>query len=134
MTGGRLTLRLPATMQAPSGARRALAELLGRGVDPDTVRESELLVTELVTNAIRHGRLAPDDMVVLEIGVRGSTLRVEVADGGPGFDPATALHRDPESTGGWGLLLVSRMAKRWGVIRGTPNVAWFEIDGVFGPG
>jgi hypothetical protein len=38
------------------------------------------------------------------------------------------LEPDLEAVGGWGLLLVSRMASRWGVTRGTPNVAWFEID------
>jgi anti-sigma regulatory factor (Ser/Thr protein kinase) len=93
-----------------------------------SLREAELLVTELVSNAIRHGRLAADDVVVLEVGISGSTLRVEVTDGGPGFDPASALERNPEANGGWGLLLVSRIAKRWGVTRGTPNVAWFEIE------
>jgi len=50
------------------------------------------------------------------------------AEGGPGFDPAAALVPDPEAIGGWGLLLVSRLASRWGVTRGRPNVAWFEMD------
>jgi anti-sigma regulatory factor (Ser/Thr protein kinase) len=101
---------------------------LGDGLTSASLREAELLVTELVTNAVRHGGLAEDDVIVMEVGLTGSTLRVEVTDGGPGFDPATALERNPEATGGWGLLLVSRIARRWGVVRGTPNVAWFELD------
>jgi anti-sigma regulatory factor (Ser/Thr protein kinase) len=101
---------------------------LGDGLSSASLREAELLVTELVTNAVRHGGLSEDDVVVMGVRLNGRILRVEVTDGGPGFDPALALERDPEATGGWGLLLVSRIARRWGVVRGTPNVAWFELD------
>jgi anti-sigma regulatory factor (Ser/Thr protein kinase) len=106
-------LRLSATLAAPSEARRAVAAALS-DVPRRVLAELELLVTELVTNAVRHGGLG--------------VIRVEVAEGGPGFDPATALIPDPEAIGGWGLLLVSRLASRWGVTRGAPNVAWFEMD------
>ena len=105
-----------------------MAEHVGPALGADGVREAQLLVTELVTNAVRHGGLAPDDAIVLEARLREGTLRVEVADGGPGFDPATALQPHREDPGGWGLLLVSRLASRWGVTRGKPNVAWFELD------
>jgi anti-sigma regulatory factor (Ser/Thr protein kinase) len=94
----------------------------------DLVDETELLVTELVTNAVRHGGLTAEDTIDLTILVRANVVRVEVAEGGPGFDPASALEVDPEAVGGWGLLLVSRVSSRWGVTRGAPNVAWFEID------
>jgi len=105
-----------------------VAELVGPVVGRDVDREAQLLVTELVTNAVRHGGLSPGDVISLGVGLQASTLRIEVADGGPGFDPATALEPDREDPGGWGLLLVSRLASRWGVTRGSPNVAWFEID------
>jgi anti-sigma regulatory factor (Ser/Thr protein kinase) len=81
-----------------------------------------------VTNAVRHGGLTPSDTITVEVLARDRALRVEVADGGPGFDPASALDPSREDPGGWGLLLVSRLASRWGVSRGRPNVAWFEID------
>jgi anti-sigma regulatory factor (Ser/Thr protein kinase) len=94
----------------------------------DLVRQTQLLVTELVTNAVRHGGLSAGDMIEVQVVTREGSIRVEVAEGGPGFDPAVALLTDPEAIGGWGLLLVSRMASRWGATRGSPNVAWFEID------
>ncbi len=122
-----LSLRLPATLAAPSKARRAVVAALP-DVAPGVSAEAELLVTELVTNAVRHGGLDADDVIDLRVVRRGSAIRVEVAEGGPGFDPATALAQDPEAVGGWGLLLVSRLASRWGVTRGRPNLAWFEID------
>jgi anti-sigma regulatory factor (Ser/Thr protein kinase) len=122
-----VSVRIAATMRAPSEARRAVSGALA-GLAPGVAEETELLVTELVTNAVRHGGLSPDDTIELHLTWRSSVLRVEVADGGPGFDPASALETDPEAVGGWGLLLVSRMASRWGVTRGRPNVAWFEID------
>lgn len=105
-----------------------MADGLAGRLEAEALRETQLLVTELVTNAVRHGGLTPEDMITLEVLLRGPVLRVEVADGGPGFDPASALDPVRENPGGWGLLLVSRMASRWGVTRGRPNVAWFEID------
>ena len=58
---------------------------------------------------------------------RTSSVRVEVADPGQGFEPAP---RDEAMTkpGGWGLYLVDRIADRWGVIRNRMNRVWFEID------
>jgi len=120
-------MHLAATLSAPAEARRAVAELLS-GLAPQALAETELLVTELVTNAVRHGGLGENDTIELRVIQRSTLIRVEVAQGGPGFDPAAALAPDPEAVGGWGLLLVSRMASRWGVIRGRPNVAWFEMD------
>jgi anti-sigma regulatory factor (Ser/Thr protein kinase) len=127
LTAERLSLRLPATLAAPSEARRAVLAALP-DVPGEVLAEMELLVTELVTNAVRHGGLGEGDVIELRVMQRGSAIRVEVAEGGPGFDPAAALVPDPEAIGGWGLLLVSRMASRWGVTRGRPNVAWFEMD------
>ena len=120
-------MRIAATLEAPSEARRVVVAAMA-GCPRDLVGETELLVTELVTNAVRHGGLSSEDMIDLSLHVRSDVIRVEVAEGGPGFDPATALQPDREAVGGWGLMLVSRVASRWGVTRGTPNVAWFEID------
>lgn len=127
LSAERVSARIAATLAAPAEARRLVARAcadLPRGL----IRETELLVTELVTNAVRHGGLSADDMIDLHLALREGSMRVEVAEGGPGFDPSVALAPDPEAIGGWGLLLVSRMASRWGVTRGSPNVAWFEID------
>jgi anti-sigma regulatory factor (Ser/Thr protein kinase) len=83
-----------------------------------------LLVTELVTNSVKH---AQADNVVLRVLVGPSSVWTEVTDEGPGFDPAnTGAPRADRS--GWGLFLVERLADRWGAEHesGATKV-WFEI-------
>jgi anti-sigma regulatory factor (Ser/Thr protein kinase) len=56
------------------------------------------------------------------------TLRVEVTDPGPGFEPHADLPARDE-TGGWGLFLTERLADRWGVEReGGLTTVWLEMD------
>ena len=62
---------------------------------------------------------------------RQGTIRVEVRDGGGGFDPGTPRPRSGEEAagyGGYGLFLVERMASRWGVERDDGTLVWFELD------
>ena len=71
-----------------------------------------LLVSELVTNSIRHGNAVHGRPVELGLELDRSMLRVWVVDRGPGFEP----HRptpDPEEPSGWGLYLVDRIADRY---------------------
>jgi anti-sigma regulatory factor (Ser/Thr protein kinase) len=83
-----------------------------------------LLVTELVTNSLRH---AGADTISLKVLVRSGAVWTEVTDAGPGFDPAaTGMPREDNT--GWGLFLVERLAERWGVHRnGTGTRVWFEL-------
>jgi anti-anti-sigma factor len=115
--------------QAPAAARDALDPLareLG-GVSLDDVR---LLISELVTNSVRHAGAAPEDPIVLRVRRTGDGLRVEVADPVRG-DGAAPVPRTPglDGTGGFGLFLVERLADRWGAERGEgSSVVWFELD------
>jgi anti-sigma regulatory factor (Ser/Thr protein kinase) len=86
-----------------------------------------LLVSELVTNSVRHSGVRKHDTVCMEVQVTPSTVRVEVADGGAGFEPKP---RDDDRTrpGGWGLYLVDELADRWGVARNHLTCVWFEMD------
>jgi anti-sigma regulatory factor (Ser/Thr protein kinase) len=88
-----------------------------------------LLVSELVTNAVRHADARSAGEVGLDVTIDRGRVRVEVADPGAGFEPQP---RDDEMNrpGGWGLYLVDRIADRWGVVRNHLNRVWFEIDGV----
>jgi anti-sigma regulatory factor (Ser/Thr protein kinase) len=85
--------------------------------------EVKLLVSELVTNGILHGRAGDEDTILLGLDVNGG-VRCSVIDHGSGF--AARAKRAAES-GGWGLRLVERLADRWGVRR-TANATcvWFE--------
>ncbi len=118
-----IKLNLEGGPEAAARARRGLARLRGE-LDSPTLESLRLLVTELVSNAVRHAGVPTVDLLVL---VTEPAVRVEVLDQGPGFEPERR-RRDPDPEGGWGLFLVERMADRWGVScesRGTR--VWFEI-------
>ena len=80
----RLTVRLEGGPGAASKARRALAGLRA-DIDPALMETLRLLVTELVTNSVRHARA---NSLVLKVLVGTSAVWTEVTDEGPGFDPA----------------------------------------------
>jgi anti-sigma regulatory factor (Ser/Thr protein kinase) len=83
-----------------------------------------LLVSELVTNSVKHAGAGPGEPIDLELRASADKVRVEVGDPGPGFEP-TMARSEP---GGFGLLLVARLADRWGVERDPRTCVWFEID------
>jgi anti-anti-sigma factor len=111
--------------EARSEMRRAAAHM-----GADTISVAILLISELVTNAVIHPVQA-----ALSIGLRiiaaEDRLRAEVIDGGQGFDPAHPEPRTP-NRGGRGLLLVDRLASRWGAGPYTDDPegfrVWFELD------
>jgi anti-sigma regulatory factor (Ser/Thr protein kinase) len=118
-----LNLRLAADSKAPAKARHAVDSM--QDALAEARSDVSLLVSELVTNAIRHGGSRPDGAVELVATAAPEKVRVEVADDGPGFDPAEA-HRDREA-GGFGLKLVEKLANRWGVTTTPRARVWFEI-------
>jgi anti-sigma regulatory factor (Ser/Thr protein kinase) len=118
--GPRPVLRLPRHLDAGSLARDEIRARLSGRVSEAALTDVLLLVSELVANAVEHGRGA----IELRIEVDGQHVRGEVADQGPGFEPA--VHSRPfESTPG-GLLIVGRLAERWGVKKDTARV-WFAV-------
>lgn len=112
---------LPPDPAVVADARRTAQDQLSRwGLDEELKFTTELLVSELVTNAIRHA----SGRVRLRL-IRERTLVCEVLDGG-----ASAPHlRHPRAMdeGGRGLLLVSQLAERWGT-RFVPDgkIIWAE--------
>jgi anti-sigma regulatory factor (Ser/Thr protein kinase) len=96
-------------------------------VEAVVMEDVRLLVSELVTNSVRHADTQEGDRVELEVSVERDTLYVQVADTGPGFEPRP--RRTGRSTpGGWGLFLVEKLSDRWGVARNSLTRVWFEID------
>ncbi|HET9736475.1 MAG TPA: ATP-binding protein [Solirubrobacteraceae bacterium] len=122
----RVERRLPATPEAASVARHALDDL-GDAVSDARLRDLRLLVSEVVTNAVRHANLASGDAIELVVELNRRTLRVEVHDPGGGFVP-TAPAPDPTRPSGWGLYLVAELADRWGVDSDETTLVWFEFD------
>lgn len=113
------TVRLPSDPRAAQLARATLEPHLAE-VDPARRGDARLLVTELVTNALRHGH----PPISLTIAQHGACLRVDVEDAGAGRPLRSPA---PGADGGWGLLLVEATSDRWGVADGSTRV-WFEID------
>ncbi len=99
----------------PDGAR------LGAGVLEDV----RLLVTELITNALRHGKLTPGDHVTVRASVADDVVRIEVRD--PGNDGNVTPREPGPRGGGYGLYLVDRLARRWGVDQRDGTVVWCEL-------
>jgi anti-sigma regulatory factor (Ser/Thr protein kinase) len=120
----RIERRLAVTPEAAAEARNALADV---ALDDGRERDVRLLVSELVTNAVRHANLAAGDVILLVIEVADQILRVEVHDPGGGFVP-TAPAPDPARPSGWGLYLVAELADRWGVDSDERTLVWFELD------
>ena len=122
----RVERRLPASPEAASAARHALDDL-GDAVPDARLRDVRLLVSEVVTNAVRHANLAAGDAIELIVELDRGTLRVEVHDPGGGFVPRTPSP-DPTRPSGWGLYLVAELAARWGVDSAETTLVWFEFD------
>jgi len=115
-------VELSASTASPGQGRRLVRELLA-DADRDLVADVELLVSELVTNAIIHASSEPR----LEVHVRRDLVRVAVYDS----DPNPPIERDapPRDLGGRGLRFVRELSSRWGSEpSGTGKVVWLEID------
>jgi anti-sigma regulatory factor (Ser/Thr protein kinase) len=120
-----LELKLLATPDAPYDARHALDRLAAE-VPREVLENLRLLVSELVTNCIRHAGVDPHASIELTVSPRNSVIRVEVSDPGEGFEPAPVT-LSLYSTSGWGLYLVEQIADRWGVSVENGTKVWFEI-------
>jgi anti-sigma regulatory factor (Ser/Thr protein kinase) len=122
-----LRMRLGSGPDAAAEARRALAKLRA-DLDPPLLETLRLLVTELVTNSVRH---TDCDSLTLRIAVGKAAVLTEVADDAPGFDVeslATSESSAPDPDMGWGLFLVERLARDWGVKEdGSTKRVWFEL-------
>ena len=108
---------------AAARARQFVAQTLRAWGLEEAVEDAELLVSELVTNAILHAR-SPATVTIDRDGTR---LRVAVCDSSP--SPPRLRDYGPDAVTGRGLLLVDRIARRWGVeMNGEGKCVWFEVD------
>ena len=122
----RLHMQLKAGPQAAGEGRHALDRLEGALPD-DQLNELRLLVTELVTNSVRHGARGAG-WIRLDVEIYSNAVRTVVTDQGPGFERPDPPTPHPDRPGGWGLCLVDRLADRWGVDAEDRTTVWFEID------
>jgi hypothetical protein len=121
-SGPKICAHFPAERQAPRAARHFVADVLTRWGHPSRLLEdAKLVVTELATNAVRHGRSA----FSVEIHPHGACVRLSVRDA-CGARPIPRVN--PTATSGHGLRLIDAIATRWGTeIAGDGKVVWAEL-------
>jgi anti-sigma regulatory factor (Ser/Thr protein kinase) len=126
VAGSRTEVRLPAEAIAPALARAALRSST-TGLPETVIGDLALLVTEVVSNAVRHGTHGPIDDVIVRIAAE-DRVRVEVVDPGTPFDRPPGPEPFDDAPSGWGLFLLDRLASAWGVEpEGAGKKVWFEL-------
>ena len=113
------------TFELPRGASSAgIARLLmtahGADLPSEQLKSANLMVSELVSNACRHG----SGRIELTIRSDADGVRAEVSDEGTG---AKIVKAEPQpARGGWGLHFVDRLSTSWGVASDASRV-WFHV-------
>jgi anti-sigma regulatory factor (Ser/Thr protein kinase) len=110
--------------EAASAARTVVSRWLDGRANPEFHDDARLLVSELVSNSVRHAEQpAGATLRITAVAVDGG-VRVDVADGGRG---AVRRREAEPRTGGYGLELVELLAARWGVSHEHGTRVWFEL-------
>ena len=117
----RRELRLQPSAEAATEARAWIREQFSGSLPLGALYDLLTVVTELVTNSVRHGPGAPIDVRV-QVAPDGRVTG-EVADQGEG---EVAIREITPGIGGFGLRLVDSITERWGVYKGSTHV-WFEL-------
>jgi anti-sigma regulatory factor (Ser/Thr protein kinase) len=121
----RQTFRVPPEPHSVSRARERVIALAEPFVAAARIADLRLVISEVITNAVRHG--GEGDMLVAVTPKEGF-LCVQVTDTGDGFAPRPRAF-EPDDDGGFGLFLVERLTRRWGLTREDSNTrVWFEFD------
>jgi anti-sigma regulatory factor (Ser/Thr protein kinase) len=85
----------------------------------------QLLVSEVVTNSVRHS--GSEEPIHLRVWARRGGVKVEIADGGFGFD-AEQPGGSYDAEGGRGLMILDAVADRWGINHDARARVWFELS------
>jgi anti-sigma regulatory factor (Ser/Thr protein kinase) len=129
---GTISFGIPGGVQAPRHARSLTASHL-RHLDGGIASDAELIVSELVTNSIRHAGVRPDQLVTVDLRLFAERLRITVTDPGSDIQPHL-LVQSPDGLGGHGLRLVAQLSTEWGVGRDAVGATQVWCDLVLAPG
>ena len=126
-TTWRLELSVPPDLSALGEVRRSLDALR---LPADVRDDARLLVTELVSNSIRHAALRADQRIRIWARWSGRRLKVVVRDRDHARPDTIAgsIRPVPGAESGWGLFIVNQLASRWGTIHDGGAGYWFELD------
>ena len=122
-----IDMRLTPNPEAALAARRCL-DRLGTVLPSEKLEDVRLVVSELVTNSVRHAGLSPDEQISLTVVILDGSVRGRVCDPGSGFEVPSEPSPRSDMRGGWGLPIVETISDRWGVEGDSHVCVWFEID------
>jgi two-component sensor histidine kinase len=120
--------QLEAEFQCTAGSVHEARELLQRLSPPlrgTSAEVASLIISELVSNAVRHGCAGATSGILVRLSKNSSLMRIQVDQSGPLFDPDEVRRREPGRERGWGILLVQRLCSSWGL---TPQGVWAAIQ------
>ncbi|MEA2194109.1 MAG: serine/threonine-protein kinase RsbW [Solirubrobacteraceae bacterium] len=116
-----LSIEVPRDERGPAQSRAALTDRFSGRISARRLEDLLLIVSELTTNALRHGA----GRIRMRVRLDGGLLHGEVIDEGSGF-ARKVERRGIDAVGGNGLHMVGALARRWGIHEGSSHV-WFEL-------
>ena len=124
------TVRLDWTLESVPSIRRTIVDDLSDGeISDEVIGECEIVVSELVTNAIRHAKPLPDGSIRVHWKVRAPRVEIEVTDGG-GDDLPMPKPKCEWVNSGRGLRIVRSLAHEWGVSdERNGRTVWASLGG-----
>jgi two-component sensor histidine kinase len=114
--------------------RRLIADLTEAGVADTTACDAGLVLSELISNALRHASPLPGSTLEISWTLHSDSVEVAVSDGGGGGVPKVNKPRN-SAVGGRGLSIVDRLSLRWGVCGGRDQAekkVWAEVPVLYG--
>ena len=121
-------LQLPFAASSVGVARRHLAsDLIEAGVCASAVTDAALVISELLSNALRHAGTLPGSAIRVGWDLDADSVRVSVSDGGGSTRPELG-QPTLTTTGGRGLRIVAKLSRRWGTsCDGEGTTVWAEV-------
>jgi anti-sigma regulatory factor (Ser/Thr protein kinase) len=122
---------VPGGPPAAAAARHRVLEELGDLLATEEQNNLALMVSELVTNCVRHAGMRDErDQIGVQAALTPERMRIEVTDSGPGFAASQPRQRSFASgIGGLGLMLLGRLSVAWGVDTGAGGCCvWAEFE------